>query len=241
MNQEAIICIPGPWPNRSAFLRAIIELEPMGEFMFAGGLLAHPSGKDHVELEFCEPYPQMREAFRIAGQGRLSAETLDLIAGHGGVAYLHFPIDFLQQRERLAKFTEVVRRAGGYAVKVESAGVAHEWGRWFYLLSGETFDVYCSCVVLIGDSDRYYSCGMHHFGLPECSLPRSIEVTEAADILNQFNMYQIIEQPQFETGHTFSLSADSPYFRLALVQDSRNEPDDLFHNPHGVWELSLKK
>ncbi len=238
MNQEAIICIPGPWANRSEFLRAIITQKPAGEFMFAGGILAHPAGKDHVPLEFCDPYPEMQEAFRIAGQGRLSAETLEAIGRHAGIAYLHFPIHVLEQRDRLAKFTAVIQRAGGIALKIESSGVAHEWARWFSLLSGSTFDVYCSIVTLIGDSEFYFSCGMHHFNLPECSLPRSFDVREAADLMNRFNMYQIIEQPRLASGHTFSLTADSPVFQLDLLQDTRHEEEDLFHNPNGIWLLS---
>lgn len=241
MSQEAIICIPGPWADRSEFLRAIITQQPAGEFMFAGGILAHPSAKDHVPLDFCDPSSEMRKAFHIAGQGRLSQPTLDAIQEHRGVAYLHFSMDWLGQRERLTKFTEVLQRAGGHAVKVESSGVAHEWDRWFSLLSGSTFDAYCSAVTLIGGSERYYSCGMHHFGLPESSLPRSIEIGEAADLMNRFNMYQIVEQPQSTTGHTFSLTADSPHYRMVLSPDSRHDADDLFHNPHGVWELSPKQ
>lgn len=210
MNQEAIICIPGPWADRSEFLRSIITQEPAGAFMFAGGILANPAGKDHVPLDFCEPYPQMREAFHVAGQGRVSQPTLDAIHMHQGVVYLHFPLDWLGQRERLNKFTEVLMRAGGLAVKVESSGVAHEWGRWFSLLSGSTFDAYCSAVTLIADSERYYSCGMHHFGLPESSLPRSIEIAAAADLMNRFNIYQIAEHPQLVPGHTFSSAPDAP-------------------------------
>jgi hypothetical protein len=105
-----------------------------------------------------------------------------------------------------------MKRAGGLAVKVESSGVAHEWDRWFSLLSGSTFDAYCGAVTLIGDSDRYYSCGMHHFGLPESSLPTSIAIGEAADFMNRFNLYQIIERPELATGHTFSLAPDAPYY-----------------------------
>jgi hypothetical protein len=182
----------------------------------------------------------MREAFRIAGQGRLSQPMLDAIEGHRSVVYVYFPMDWLGQRERLRKFTEVLQGAGGFGVKVESSGVAHGWERWFSLLAGSTFDAYCSAVTLIGDTQRYYSCGMHHFGLPETSLPRSIEIGEAAKLMNQFNMYQIVEHPQFESGHTFSVAPDAPHFRVTLAPDSRHAADDLFHNPHGIWDLSPK-
>lgn len=69
MNDETVICIPGPWADRSAFLRAIITQAPAGEFLFAGMFLAHSKSKDHVQLDFCESDDAMRDAFRIAGQG----------------------------------------------------------------------------------------------------------------------------------------------------------------------------
>ena len=141
MTPEAIICIPGPWADRSEFLRAIITQQPSGEFMFAGAILAHPKGNDHAPLDCCDPYAQMRDAFRVAGQGHLSGATLDAIQGHRNVLYLHFPVDWLAQRERFTKFTRIVQRAGGFAVKVESSGVAHEWDRWFSLLSGTRLQI----------------------------------------------------------------------------------------------------
>ena len=65
------------------------------------------------------------------------------------------------------------------------------------MLSGSTFDIYCSVTTLIGDVGQYFSCGMHHFGLPECSTPRSLEPSTAADLMNRFNMWQIVERQLF--------------------------------------------
>jgi hypothetical protein len=238
MSQEAIFCIPGPWKDRSEFLRAIITLQPPGEFMFAAGVLAHPAGKDHVPLTYEDPDPRMAEAFRVSGQGRISEATLQGVASHAGVVYLHFPPDILEQRERIIKFTDVVRRAGGTAIKVESSGIAHEWDRWSHLLTGSSFDLYCSVSILVADRNHYYSCGMHHFGLPECSVPQAMPVQDAADLINQFNAFQIIDRPRLTSGHTFSADVDAPRFRMTLEQDLRHAPDDLFHNPHGVWDLT---
>lgn len=156
------------------------------------------------------------------------------------MVYLHFPFDWLDQRDRLMLFTQVVQRAGGIAVKVESSAVAHDWNRWFALLSGTAFDAYCAAVTLVTDSDCYFSCGMHHFKLPECSVPLTIAIVEAADLMHRFNMYQIEEQPRLMSGHTFGVAADAPRLRLTLSPDSRHEVDDLFHNPHGVWCLNFK-
>jgi hypothetical protein len=237
MAPELIICIPGTWTDRSDFLRQVITYEPKGRYMWAGMVLADIQANDHVPLEFCPAAPHIPEAFQIAGQGNLPPDVLARLGEHTGVVYVHFPLDLPDQRERILKFTQLIQRLGGIAVKLECAGVAHSWERWFALLSGSPFDVYCAAVVLIGDEDYYYSCGMHHFGLPECEVPRSIPTGEAADLMNRFNFWQITERAKLASGHTFSLTEADPHFRLSLQHDARHEREDLFHNPHGIWRL----
>ena len=234
---EAMLCIPGPWEERREFVQRVVT-HTTGEFMFAGGILANPKAKDHVALEFCEPYEDMRRAFEIAGQGKLPQELLDQIAAHKSVVYMRFPLDVIAQRERMLTYTTLLQQLGGFAVKVESTGIAHAWDVWGQLLSSEDcFDQYRCFVVLIGDDQHFYSCGMHHFGLPDCQISREIPAEEAAETMNRFNYYQISEQPTMEPGHTFSLTPDAPYYRLALVSDDRHGPDDLFRNPTGLWAM----
>ena len=61
-----------------------------------------------------------------------------------------FPIDLQEQRERVSKFTQVVQRAGGIAVKVESGGgVAHTRET---KLRGSLADLYCCDIVLVRDT-----------------------------------------------------------------------------------------
>jgi hypothetical protein len=238
MPAELIICIPGMWADRSEFLRQVIISEPKGRYMFAGMLLADGETKDHVLLDFCPADSHIPKAFEIAGQGKIPADTIARLREHTSIVYLHFPLDLPDQRERILKFTQLVQRLGGLAVKVESAGIAHSWERWFALLSGTPFDVYSAGVVLIGDGKYYYSCGMHHFGLPECEVQRSIPVGEAADLMNRFNFWQIVGHPKLSPGHTFSLTATAPHFRLSLEPDIRHGQESLFHNPHGIWRLN---
>ena len=237
MENEIIVCIPGTWENHTKFIESVV-VSTNGDFMFAGFVLAHPKGNDHVELEFYDADEQMAEAFKFGGQGKLSDATLDQIAQHQSVVYLHFPFDIVSQKERIAKFTEVLSRCGGIAVKLETSGAAHEWERWFELLNSDNlFDTYCASVVLVGDKDFYYSCGMHNFGLPDVQISNKFDAPEAADLMNQFSYWQIVEKPVLKAGHTFSLAADSPHFRLELSKDKRHSKDDLFYNPNGLWEL----
>jgi hypothetical protein len=238
MKSELIICIPGPWQNQAELTKEI-AVKAGGEFMFLGMILAHPAGKDHIEMEVGDPDDRMETAFRLAGQRRISEETLNKIAQHQSVAWLHFPADIVEQRERLLKFTEALHQVGGLAVKLESSGVAHEWERWFELLrSDNPFDTYCACVGLIADEAHYYSCGMRLFGLPDVQVARSFPPQDAAELMNQFNYYQIVESPELRSGHTFSLTADSPHLRIEQMTDHRHEEDDLFHNPFGLWNLT---
>jgi hypothetical protein len=237
MAAELLLCIPGPWVDRSEFARTVITLEPKGRYMFAGLVLADIAAKDHVLLEIHPADPHMSEAFRLAGQGKLPPELLLSLERHKSVAYLHFSADLMSQRERVLSFSQVVRSAGDIAVKVESAGVAHTWERWTGLLEGTPFERYCAVVTLIGDEQFYYSCGMHHFGLPECEVPRSLKPAEAADLMNRFNFWQVVEDPTLTDGHTFSVARDSPHFVLGRKQDMRHEPGHPFFNPHGIWHL----
>ncbi len=238
MEPELILCIPGSWKNRSDFVRSIVE-GTNGEFMFAGMILACPSRKEHVQLDFTDADPHIKKAFEIAGRGKLSPNLFDQIGNHQGVAYVHFPLQFTRQKEKLATFTEVLRRCGGMAVKIESAGIAHDWEQWFSILSSKNpFDLYRSFVVLVGDMDQYFSCGMHHFGLPDAEVTRSLEINAAADLLNRFNYWQVVEEPKIASGQTFSITPDAPRYRLTLHNDARRKAGDLFHNPNGVWSLT---
>ena len=237
MEDQIIVCVPGTWESRSEFVTSIVA-STKGEFIFAGTILAHPSGNDHVELEFFDAHEQMAEAFEYGGQGKLSEVTLNRIAECKSVAYLHFPFDIISQKERINRFTEVLSRSGGIAAKLETSGIAHDWEQWFGLLrSDNPFDTYRGSVVLVGDDQFFYSCGMHNFGLPDAQISNRFDPGEGADLLNRFNYWQIVEKPVLEPGHTFSLTETSPHFQLELLEDPRHGDDNTFRNPNGIWEL----
>jgi len=234
---EMILCIPGRWKDTTEFVRQVVSLDPNGRYMFAGGILADLQKKDHVPLDFCAADANLRRAFEIAGQRKIPEELLVELEQHSAIAYLRFALDLPRERERILEYSSLMRRIGGLAVKVESAGIAHTWERWSLLLSGTPFDLYSAVVVLVRDAKYHHSCGMHHFGLPECAAPRSMSAPDAADLINRFNYWRIVERPVLSDGHTFSVAPSTPHFRMTLEPDSRHEVDDPFHNAHGVWCL----
>lgn len=205
--------------------------------MFAGLMLADVHNKDHLSTDFAPADPSMATAFEFGSQGRMSANLLETVAGHKSVVYLYFPRDLLAQRNRMLSFCDILRRAGGIAVKIETSGVAHSFQQWEERLNGTLFDHYTAAITLVGDTDAYYSCGMHNFGFPDCETPASLGIEAGADLMNRFNLWRLDEVPEFEDGHTFSLAADAPMFRMRHMEDMRHEADHLFFNPHGLWRL----
>ncbi len=164
-------------------------------------------------------------------------ETLAAIRAHESVVYLHFPLNVPEQRERLLKYTDVLRKAGSIALKLENSGLSHPWPRWFEWLSSPFENQqYLAVVLLASDPGGAYFCGMHHFGLPDTSTDEG--GGEPLASLQAFNQYLLMESPALKSGHTFSKDAESPRRRLRWTEDDRFEPDHLFHNPYGLWRLA---
>ena len=117
--------------------------------------------------------------------------------------------------------------------------MAHSAKRWRELAGSESlFDTYIAFVTLIGGKDSFYSCGMHNFGLPDAAVPRDLEARDAAELLNIFNHYLLGEKPSLSDGHTFSVGAEKPRFRLHKTARDTYEPGHAFHNPFGLWKMS---
>lgn len=231
-SQEIILCIPGPWQDRTAFIKGLFDAHK-GRYLFAGVVLLDTETGDSVEVDLENHDPRMVEAFRPSGVGD---ETLSAIATHTLTAYLHFPLNLPDQRERLLKYSDILRKAGGVAVKLESCGLAHNWERWFEWLSSPFENIQYLAAVIIGvDNEGCYSCGMHHFGLPDSETKEPGD--EGRSLLDAFNRYCLMESPELKSGHTFSKDASSPRFELNWTEDSQFEPDHLFHNPYGTWHL----
>lgn len=232
-----IVGVPGPWKERHDLTRALLEAHK-GAYLFAGLVFMEVGTKLACQMDWYEHDDELRAAFTIAGQGKLSDSLLDAVGAHESTVYLVFDDAGYETARTAARFAGALLRAGGIAVKVETAGVAHSPERWLEAHDSEqAWDIYTLFVVLVGRDDCYYSCGMQNFALPDTQVPSSLGTGDGAELLNFFNMYQLVEAPELNDGHTFSLAEDAPRFRLKREPYDPGYEEPLY-NPNGLWVLS---
>jgi hypothetical protein len=234
---KVIVGIPGPWKERSDLIEALLDAH-QGAYLFAGLVVMEVATKTGCEAVWVEHDDGLRASFTRAGQGALSPALLNAIGAHESAVYLMFDDAGYETARTAARFAGALLRAGGIAVKVESAGVAHAPERWLQACdSDEPFDIYALFVVLVGGDDCYYSCGMQNFALRDTQVPASLGSQRGAELLNFFNLYQLVESPKLEDGQTFSLDENAPRFRMKREPYDPGYEEPLY-NPYGLWVLS---
>ncbi len=234
---ETVVCIPMSLEGQQEFIRQVISVTD-GTYLFAGLILMSVEDKVSIKCEIHPPDPNMAEAFEIGGQGTVSTDEIAAIAAHRSVLYLIWDQPGLTELHRLHAFIKVCLKCGGLGVKFENSGVAHSYHSWEAMNFHEnTLELMQAHVMLTGDEHYYYSTGMHVFGLPDTAVPVTIDNRQAGYLLTEFNHYQIFESPEFKEGHTFSTSADAPYFRLREKTDWINAGLECFENPYGRFLL----
>jgi hypothetical protein len=239
MQPQIIVGIPGVWKTRTEIVQSIVSNSD--GFIFAGTVIMDTKTKEGFPLHVYEHDPSLAKAFKIAGQGRISDQTIDQINGHTFTLYCIIQSTSADSARKMLTIVSALLKCGGLAAKVETSGVAHSADRWKELASGgKPFDLYCAFVTLIGSTEVFYSCGMHNFGLPDACVDSSLPPNEAAAILNEFNCYLLAESPKLNDGHTFSVGQNAPRFVLKKESCKFFPPDDYFFNPHGVWHLIRK-
>jgi hypothetical protein len=213
MKNETMICIPGPWKDQAAFAQSV-ALQSNGAFTFAGRILAQPEANDQITLEFSEPYTEMRQAFEMAGQDTLTPEVLDQIESHQSAVYLRFPLDVVTQHKRMLTYTTLMREIGGYAVKIESSGIAHNWEDWQDLIASDNPSYLYRCfVMLIGDKEEFHSCGMSD--LKENAARRSRKHLEPIQLLPDHRQTRPEGRAHLQPIGRFPHLSTKPHRRLA--------------------------
>ncbi len=225
IGDDIILCVPGPWADRSAFLDALLESSG-GRFIAAGGLLLDTETKESAGFQFEDgPNAHLSEAFAHAAMDQLSEETKASMAAHKSVLYLLMSYDGPASHDGIRLIAKAVQDAGGIAVKIETAGLAFEFDDWRNAIEHDIPAVWYESFVchLAQDNDgtSMQSVGMQQFSLPEAFIDGHDNLEEASQTLMIFNVYQMCERPEFAEGQTFSTAEDGPVWKLSYAKETK--------------------
>ncbi len=234
---KIILCVPGKWRDSTDLVVSIAKRSD--GFLFAGMVIMHIATREAAELRVRERVPGMRRAFAYAGHHWATNDDLENIDAHSMVLYLLKEGGSPDHARRAMDFANGLLRAGGLAVKVETAGVAHSPTDWLKMSERKTvLDLIRAFVVVATGEETTYSCGMHNFGLRDAVVTSKLSSDEAARLVNRFVLYVLAEQPTLNERETFSVSMGAPRYRLSAEPCTIFAPNDTFHNPYGVRRLT---
>ena len=173
---------------------------------------------------------------QLVGPG-ISAQ-LELIES---CTYLICPGGSLDAGRNAMALAAVILRAGGDAVRVESAGLSHSAKNWLAQAERSETHVgalYIGYVALINRQGQVYSCGMHNLGFPDATVASTTSVRVAGELLRGFLMSVIHDQPLLVSAKSTLDDGAGTFYLLTHEACALCEPDDPFFNPFGVWRLT---
>lgn len=239
-NTQIVIGIPGNWKNRTEIIQAIASKSE--GYLMAGNIIHNSQKNIGFQVEVYEYDPNLSDAFNYASRESIPKEVLDDLDNHTYTLYVITDVKDIQDVKNVVDLGAGILKAGGIAIKIESSGVAHSKEEWLELQKNpEYFPLYSHFVTLVGKENVYYSCGMQVFGLPDVIIPSNLSPQEAPDLINNFNLYNLVERPSFKDGETFRVGQNTPLMKISIFNDSRYGKDNLFYNPFGLIELREKK
>lgn len=238
MELRTILCIPGRWADRSEIVTAVAGANGQ-EYLFAGNILLHIPSGEGFEVEIAPHDAQMQASFTLAAQGRLTGEELEEAGRHSFVIYLKGKGGSLLRALHTMQAGLAFLKAGGTAIKVETTGKAFSTEQWLQLSeAGDEQALYEAFVVLLrSEEELIYSCGMHNLGFRDVICDVDAGISEAAELADIFNIYQVIEKPEIASGQTFGTEAGGPVFSITAEACTAYPEDDLFYNPFGMYRL----
>ena len=232
------LTIAGPWRDRNDLVERL-QAANSNNIVLNDDVLVEISSGLKSDVIVTERRPDLARQMETSSAGRIDKSTLVEIDRHNITAVLHVDASGKDFRQRLEFAVSALRRAGGYAVMVEKAGMSHDWAHWDEILSSTgPLALYKLLIVHVGEDHRKCSFGMKQFGLPDACIDESPSDLGMSWLLAGFNIYQWTATPKLDNGHTFSMDASGPRYFLKHGFDDRYPPGHPFLNPHGVWYLS---
>jgi hypothetical protein len=235
--QSIVIGIPGQWKNQEDIVKAI-EAHSKG-WNFSGMMLLNTETNESFGLEIYEKTEGLHLAFEQGSQGRIGSELLQKIEAHTFILYLIGPGGSIEHAKKIMQVANSLLAIGGLGIKVESAGKAFSAEQWAELCSIKDPAVIYDCFVtkLQAAEDVFYTCGMHNLGFRD-GIVGNIALDQASQTLDQFSLYQIIENPTLDEGDAFVHTNQNQKYELYKQEDARYEDSDIFHNRYGLWILN---
>ena len=263
MTDKIIICIPIKLKTRQEIASALVNKYGT-DYIFIDRIFRSAVSNESCQIDICdrEAYPEgyrqktnwhltqsqfkdnnydsnFIDAFKIAGQGKISEPTLQQIDGCPQVVYLTSTNTGYDSCLQMASLTEVLLNIGGIAVKVESAGIARDRDKWLANYnSSDPFEIYSLFVLLVEGDDFYYSCGMHNFAKADVAIELNEDIGLAIYVMNVFNYYRLTETPILQDNHTFQPDIQSPKYRIKWMSDNESQISSPLYNPFGRWHLN---
>jgi uncharacterized protein YegJ (DUF2314 family) len=242
MPGRIILGIPGLWPTKTDLITSIVRAnqdQSNPRYLGLGPMIADLQTKEAFEFDVYDHDPQLAKAFEVAGQGRLSPELLATIADHKYAIYILSQQQDIAAARSMLRLAAFLLDAGGLAIKVETAGIAHSSDRWRYFAQCDgLLSLHDAYVTLVGSKEFNYTCGMHNLGLPDVSLTSAVPAADAPEYLVAFNQWNLIDRPILEDGLRFATSLSDPVFSLSH-HDYGYDTEHDYNNPHGRWHLEL--
>lgn len=233
---QIVLAIPGSWPTRAEIVGAIVR---QGRFLFAGNSITDLRTQLTYSLDIHERDEKLIGAIAFAGQHSIEEADLAQLAAHTFVLYLIGPGGLAAAARNIMVAAESLLRAGGTAVQVATSGTAHSAAYWRLLTDHrDNLPALFEAFVTLAEQDgRFFSVGMHTFGLPDAVVEGASDPNAAGELLQTFLLYVLLENPDLKDGQAFRVDPQSPAYRLNYGPSDLQEPDNLMYNPYGLWKL----
>src|SRR5438445_496863 len=125
---EIVLGIPGLWSEKTEILAAIVQ--QTDGLKFVGKLLLDTRTNKSFVVDVYEHDPTLQQAFAIAGRGLIAEQDLKAIGKHTYTLYVVGPGGTVNTALGMVELGAQLLKAGGIAVKVETAGLAHTAQNW---------------------------------------------------------------------------------------------------------------
>lgn len=234
-----VLGIPGPWDDINELAHAVTQ--DTSDFKMHDGRLIRLADDKPFQVELMERDPELRQYYALANRRSLNAADLARIDTHQSTAYLIGPGGTLEGAQDMLQAGAALLQAGGFAVKVETAGIAHSPRDWLAQAQRRETHVgalYIAYVALVSKSETVYSCGMHNMGFADALVAAPQSPAQAADLLRGFLMGILHEKPILFSGQSTLGDGEGGEYRLIHEECLTYPPDDPFYNPFGMWRLT---